>query len=136
MTDYELIMAFLEYLNAQQTTLMNYVAVLFAFLIAAYLIADKLQTGMVVIIVGLFTLVALPQVINATGVGGTALALAGQITARAAQDSSSIGWHPAATALGSIGLPIYRTATIIVIILSYIGGLIFFFHQRHVGRVQ
>ena len=36
-------------------------AVLFAFLMASYLIADKLQSSMAFIVVGLFTLVVLQQ---------------------------------------------------------------------------
>ena len=71
MSDYELIQLFYEILNGLQTALMNYVAVLFAFLIAAYLIADKLESRMAFIIVALFTLVALPQLTNVFGYGTT-----------------------------------------------------------------
>ncbi len=61
MTDYELINLFQLHLVNLQTAVMNYVAVLFAFLIAAYLAADKFESSMVFIIVGLFTLIVLQQ---------------------------------------------------------------------------
>ena len=136
MSDYELVSLFAEYNGQLQTTLMNYVAVLFAFLIAGYLAADNLELRMVSIIVGLFTLVALPQVINAMGFGHDVAALASQIAVRAAEGSSDVGWHGTTTWLGSTGVPVFRATTIIVIVPSYIGALIFFFHQRHVGRAQ
>ena len=136
MTDYELINMFVEHMTLLQTILMNYVAVLFAFLIAAYLIAAKLESGMVFIIVGLFTLVALPQAINVIGIGYDTAAIAGQIASRAMQDSSGVGWHGTTTWLGTIGITILRASVLLVLVLSYLGGLIFFFHQRHVGRAQ
>ncbi len=137
MSDYELVYFFMENINALQATFMNYVAVLFAFLIAAYLVAAKLESRMVFVIVGLFTLVALPQTFNIAGHGHDVAALASQIAARAAEDPSALGWHGTATpVLGIVGIPILRFSVVIVVLLSYIGGLIFFFHQRHVGRVQ
>ena len=47
MSDYELVYLFVEHNNALQTSLMNYVAVLFGFLIAGYLVASKLESRMV-----------------------------------------------------------------------------------------
>ena len=137
MTDYELISLFTEYLAALQTAFMNYVAVLFAFLIAAYLIADKLESRMVVVVVALFTLVTLQQAAPVIGAGYDCAALGSQIVERAAADPAGIGWIGAATSLSdAVGIPLVRFGSIAVVILSYIGGLIFFFHQRHVGRAQ
>ncbi len=48
MSDYELITLFYVFVDSLQTSVMNYVAVLFAFLIAAYLIADKLQAKLLI----------------------------------------------------------------------------------------
>ena len=78
MTDYELVYIFTENLNSLQSAFMNYVAVLFAFLIAAYLIADKLKSSMVFIVVGLFTLMALQQVAPVFGYGSTVAELGSQ----------------------------------------------------------
>jgi hypothetical protein len=133
MSDYELVSFFVANVEGLQTSMMNYVAVLFAFLIAAYLIADKLESSMVAVAIGLFTLVTLQQASPIIGFGHDAAALAVQIATRAAEDPSSVGWHGAATPLGSTGTPILRFSTIVVLVLSYIGALIFFFHQRHLG---
>ena len=70
MADYELVYFLYEDINSLQTTVINFVAVLFAFLIAAYLAADKLESTMVFIVVALFTLVTVQQSVNAVGVLG------------------------------------------------------------------
>ncbi len=136
MTDYELISSFAEYNAMLQTAFTNYVAVLFAFLISAYLIADKLKSGMVPIIVGLFTLVALAQLGSAIGSGYDWAAIGMQIAARATEQTSSVGWHAAATRWGALTISIIRIGLVAILIVSYIGALIFFFHQRHVGRAK
>ena len=137
MSDYELITFFYEAVNSLQTAVMNYVAVLFAFLIAAYLISDKLESRMVAFIVALFTLVTLQQVTPVIGFGHDCASLVSQIVERAAADPSSLGWHGAATSLSdAIARPVLRFTPAAVVVFSYIGGLIFFFHQRHMGRAQ
>ena len=136
MSDYEMVDIFLQYSNNLQTHFMNYVAVLFAFLIAAYLIAHKLESSMAFIIIGLFTLVAMIQGVNISGAGHDFASLGMEVAARASQDSTNLDRHGTQTWLGHIGLPFVRFSTAMVVIVSYLGGLIFFFHQRHVGRAQ
>ncbi len=137
MTDYELITFFYEGVNSLQVAFMNYVAVLFAFLIAAYLVAARLESSMVFIIVGLFTLVILQQSVTLVGFGYDVAALLSQIAARASEDPTGVGWHGGATPLaGAVGAPVLRFSGAVIMIFSYIGGLVFFFHQRHVGRAQ
>ena len=136
MSDYELVNLFQLHLINVQTEVMNYVALLFAFLIAAYLIADKLESSMVFIVLGLFTLVVLQQAGPVLGTGHDFAAIAGQIAARAAEEPSGVGWHGAATPWGLTAVSITRFSAGAVLFVSYIGGVIFFFHQRHVGRAQ
>lgn len=136
MSDYELVTLFAEYNANLQTSLMNYVAVLFAFLIVAYLAASRLEARMVFVVVALFTLVALPQVLNVMGFGYDTAAIAGQIAARAAEDPSGLGWHGTSQPWGPISVSVTRYSTAVVLIVSYLGALIFFFHQRQVGRAQ
>ena len=137
MTDYETVSLFLATLETLQSAFTNYVAVLSGFLIAGYLIADKLESRMVVIVITLFTLVVLQQGNTLTGLGYDAASLLGEISAQASEASSSLGWHGGATELGSgIGRIILRFSAIAVLIISYVGGLILFFHQRRVGRVD
>ncbi len=135
MTDYELIALFTQVATTLQTTVMNFVAVLFAFLIAAYLIAGKLETKIVFIVVVLFTLITVNLTINAFGFGTDFVGLARQVAERAAQDPSGLGWHGTATTSHAV-LPFLQFSPAAVVILSYLGGLAFFFHQRHIGRAQ
>ncbi len=136
MTDYELIDLFIQVTNGLQTTVMNFVAVLFAFLIAGYLVADKLESKIVSIVVTMFTLITAWQVLHVVGFGNDAAGLVRQLAQRAAQDPSSLGWHGAAMPIIDVAMPFVQFSPIIVLILSYIGALIFFFHQRHVSRAQ
>ena len=137
MSDYELVYLFVEHNNALQTSLMNYVAVLFGFLITGYLVASKLESRMVFVVVAMFTLVAVPEAINVIGFGSDTAALGSQIAARAAENPAGLGWHgTASAALGVVGLPVLRFSTIVVMVLSYIGALVFFFHQRRIGKTQ
>ena len=131
MSDYELIDLFTQVVDSLQVTVMNFVAMLFAFLIAAYLIADKLETRIVFIVVALFTLITLNLSINAFGFGTDLVGLARQVAERAAQDPSGLGWHGTAT-LSQALLAFLQFSPGAIVILSYLGGLIFFFHQRHV----
>jgi len=58
MTDYNLMTSFIDMVALLNQALMNYVSVLFAFLIAGYFIADKLRPSMITLIITLFTAVA------------------------------------------------------------------------------
>ena len=135
-SDYQLISLFLEYSLAVNAVFTGYVAVLFAFLIAAYLVAAKLEPAMVFIIVGLFTLVVLQAATPIIGMGSELTGLAGEIAALATHESSSVGRHAMARPWGLVAISTYRFTSITAVALSYIGALIFFFHQRHVGRAQ
>ena len=133
MSDYELIDLLYQNISVLQTVIMNFVAVLFAFLIAGYLVADKLGSRIVLIIVALFTIVALQQALATIGVAHDFVGLIGLLADRASQDSSNLGWHSSTLSIKGVGQPVLHYGPTIVIIFSYIGGLIFFFHQRHLG---
>ncbi len=133
MTDYELLDLFIQNADSLQSAFMNYIAVLFAFLIAGYLAAATL----VFVVVALFTLVTLQQALYTWGYGNDLAGFAGQIIARAAENPSALGWHGTASLMGvAISNPVASSSGSVVIILSYIGALVLFFHQRHVGRAQ
>ena len=121
MSDYELVTAFVLNADGLQTTFTNFVAVLFAFLIAAYLVADKLESNMVFIVVGLFTLVAVQQAFNAAGFGNDVAGLARQIAAQAAHDPAGLGWHGTAATLGAVTIPFLRFSALDLVLL--IGAL-------------
>ena len=134
MTDYELVYFFVEIVKAHETSFMNYVAVLFSFLIAGYLIAAKLESRMVFLIVGLFTLVVLQQLSNILGFGTDMASLGVEIQLRASDAVTGLDWHGAAAPWGVVTISVTRITSIVVVALSYIGALVFFFHQRHVDK--
>ncbi len=136
MSDYELADLFMGYTGALQSSFMNFVAVLFAFLIAGHLVAGKLQSGMVAIVVGPFTILTLQQSITVLGYGHDVAGLADQIWTQAAENPTSLGWHGTATPVLSSLVPILQFSAIVVGMLSYIGALVFFFNQRRVGRAE
>ncbi len=134
MSEYELANLFNEQLRLQQSLFMNYVTVLFAFLIAAYLAADKLKPSMVIIIVGLFTVMTFQMVPATFGAGHDFASVATKIALRATDGQADMSWHGAATPWGAGAINIVRFGSFAMLIISYLAGLIFFFHQRHVGR--
>ncbi len=136
MTEFELVYLFNETVNSLQTSFMNYVAVLFAFLIGAYLVADKLETRIVVVVIALFTVVTLQQATPIFGHGYDVAAIATQVAMDASDASSAIRWHSAAQPWGTGIIPTFRFGTMVILVLSYIGAIIFFFQQRHAGRAQ
>ncbi|MCZ6894708.1 MAG: hypothetical protein O7H40_11770 [Gammaproteobacteria bacterium] len=56
LSDYELIEMLNAYLNASGDHFMNFISVLFAFLVVIYLVGDKLSKPMLGIIVGLYSI--------------------------------------------------------------------------------
>lgn len=137
MTDFELVYLLNEYSNAIQTALMNYVAVLSAFLIAGYLVSARLTANMVFIVVALFTLAVTQQLWFVFIVSNNLLGVGGQIVERVAIDPSGLDWHGAVMVFKSSSAGPYAIYnTLALEIIGYLGALIFFFHQRHVGKTE
>ena len=136
MSDYELIDLLFSDVIGIQTTVMNFVTVLSAFLVVGYLVADKLDKTIVIIIVALFTLVTFYQTLATIGLGHDFEGLIGVLGERADRDPSALGWQSATMSIREFGLPIMRFTPTFVVVFGYIGGLIFFFRQRHLGRLR
>ncbi len=134
MSNYELLDALYGCIGGVQTVLMNFVAVLFAFLIAGYLVADKLDKIIVIIIVTLFSLVTFNQMLASIGLSSDFAGLLLQLADRAATDPENMGWHSSTLDIREFGLPIMRFSPTVIIVVSYFGGLVFFFRQRYLGR--
>lgn len=124
MTDYELLSLFSEFGGNTQETFVNYVGVLSAFIVAAYLVADRLTTKMTVVIVTLFSIVALQQGSALLLHWGDQVGLLAEIRTR-----DELMWHGAHRAPPSIGLIFYATY-FITVFGGYIGALVFFFDRR------
>ena len=63
MSYYELASLFVEYASVLEQTFINYISVLFAFLVAAYMVSSRLDTRMVVVVLILFTAFSLNQIL-------------------------------------------------------------------------
>jgi 4-amino-4-deoxy-L-arabinose transferase-like glycosyltransferase len=128
MTDYEVLSLFSEFGGNTQETFVNYVGILSAFIVAAYLVADKLTTKMTIVIVALFTVVALQQGIALLLHWGDQVGLLAEIRTR-----NDLVWHGAHRAPPSTGLVFYATY-FITVFGGYIGALAFFFDRRRKPR--
>ena len=130
MTDYELLSIFIEFINTTWMIFATYVSIVFAFLIAGYLVARKLTPGIISLVVTLYTLVAVWSIFalnrNVVSISATAAELN-----RAVQEGdSSLGWLPAieSAELMTVLVPALVTGLGIV---AYLGSIFFFFYQRN-----
>ena len=128
MTDSELLMAFVEYGNFSQTLFMNFVTIIFAYLIAGFFVADKLNFKMAVLVTILFSITAFQEAASMLFAWNDAVGLMPQMQTREA-----LQFHGLVSSGGFAGTLFYATYSFVVIV-SYIGALTFFFHQRHQGR--
>ncbi len=132
MTDYEMIYIFQENLNLIFTVLMSYVSIVSAFLVVGHLISAKLNVAMVSVVTGLFTLVSITMTFLMNRLTTTFIGIGGEMRKSVDEGTSSLGWHnityePEFLAQGAM------VALTSLLILTYVGAIIFFFHQRRVG---
>ena len=126
MTEYELADLFISWGNFLESTVERFVALLFAFLIAAYLVSAKLQRVIVGIVLALYSYMALRYAFFHLNVAGDQIALARQIMEIRAQPDSSLGWLEISPI---ISILLYSQA--VAMFLSYLASIAFFFYTRH-----
>ena len=126
MTDYEMIDLFLTFGSNLESMVERFIALLFAFLIASYLVSAKLRPLMVTIVVALYSYMALRYVFFYFNIFADQITLARQIVASQDQPGSSLRWLDAPP---STMLAIYYSQTV-AMLLSYIASLVFFFYTR------
>ena len=134
MTDYEMFYVFQENLNLIFTILMNYISIVFAFLVVGYLVSARLNTSMISIIIGLFTLVSFVMTFALNRTAQTILDIGEEIRNAVHNGTSSLGWHNITDPEILIQGPMITFTSIMI--LAYIGAVIFFFHQRGVGLAK
>ena len=130
MTDYELVSAMTGSLNLVWTIFATYVSIVFAFLVASYLIARKLAVGMVWLVLTLYSVVSLWAMFGLNRTTSTIIGLASEIKRVALEPGSTLGWHTAAST-PEIVLSIVVAVNGSVGIIAYIGSIVFFFHRRY-----
>jgi hypothetical protein len=132
MTDYEMFSVFSEITTTLNTILMDYVAVVFAFLIAAFFAASKLKQSMILVVTSLFTVFAMYKLYEAVFWSLDLNRLQGVMGAAVVQSGSSLTWLGFAT-FGS-GATMATFLAPLIIVFGFVASLIFFFHQRYQGQ--
>ena len=129
MSDYELLSAFIEFINTTWLIFTTYVSIVFAFLVAGFLVSSRLSSKMTLLVTTIYTLVAVWSIF-ALNRNVAAIAAAQNEIKRAIQDSgSSLGWLPAASIPDFANSAVTFLVTTIAI-FAYVGSVFFFFYQR------
>jgi hypothetical protein len=112
---------------------MDYVAILFAFLVAAFFVASKLKQSMIAVVVSLFSVFVVFKLYESIMWALDLSRLQGTMGAALDQGDSNLNWLGFAT-YGSGGFSVLGTWIIpAIMVFGYIASLIFFFYQRHQG---
>ena len=135
MSDFEMFMAVTEAWNTVFSMFTVYLSVTFAFLVTGYLIAAQLKAGVVSIVVALYTAAVAMSGLCIERYIHNAVGIAGELRSAVLAGKSSLGWVGHATEPVWIAPAVYFIF-LALLIMSYLGALVFFFHQRHVGRAQ
>jgi len=126
MTEYELVDTFYTIAGLSDQLIVSFVTLLFAFLIASYLVSSKLDRRMVVVVIALYSFMALRYVLIFYNVSGDLVTLADTINEQRLLSSSSMGWLQ----IGG-GISMVLIGTTAAMFLSFAASIYFFFHTRH-----
>ncbi len=130
MTAYEILSLANEYENALISTLMGYASIVSAFLVAAYLVADKLNRSMTILLLALYGVFAFQ--ISAHGITKMLdLANVAHVAAQMAQDPNlnSVALYM----LNSGAVNVYPYGVFVyafIYVVSFAGSIAFFFTMR------
>lgn len=120
MTDFEITYMANEYVNTLLTAFINFVSIVFAFLVATYLAAPRLNRAMSTIVLVLYTVTTFYLIVAVR-----LLASAVQIV--------PTGVSPVADGVGLVpllDLNLPNKLELAVMVLAYIGSVWFYFQQR------
>ena len=126
MTEYEMADLFATWGAYLELFLERFLYLVFAFLVTAYLVGSKLKPALVVIVVALYSYMALRYVVVYFNVIDDQIALAEQIRASIASGNSDLAWLGISESLSTI-----LNTQALAMFLSYIASLVFFFYSRH-----
>jgi len=132
MTEYEAAHLFKELLEGMHNASINYVTVLFAFLVAGYMVAARLNKTMTGILVGLFSFFSLVMIFIANRTMASITGLVEQLRKASANGDTALDWHPVVYQPANYG-EIIMTVYTVLLLISYMAGLVFFFNCRRGG---
>lgn len=133
MTDYEIAELFTAYFALMQTQIINFATVLFAFLLAGYLIAAKLQRIMAAVIVVIFSAFAFDALMTTWFLAIDVVELQLLMRERVANGSQELAFHAAARDDFTMNLYTVTAIRVITGVLAYLASIWFFFYQRRLG---
>ena len=129
MTDAELLNAFTDFVNTAWMIFTAYVSIVFAYLVAGYLISNKLGSKMVLLVSSIYTLVAVWAIFAINTNLQSISAAASEIRRVVREGESSLGWLPVVNVPQFLDSAIPIVVTLITI-GAYAGSIVFFFYQR------
>ena len=129
MTDYELVSLLTESIMLLWQIFATYVSIVFAFLVATYLVSHKLAAKMVSTVIALYTLVVAWSLFGISRTSATVIALANEIKLSVLQGNASLAWHPVVST-PDLALTFIQFLNNGVAVFAYVASIIFFFHQR------
>jgi len=129
MSDSDIYYYFILVMERESQVFMDFVTILFAFIVAGYFFAHSLNRNLTWLLVGTYTLIQTLIFFNIVGQTLAMSELVVEMKARKMSGSSSFDW------LGLLAAPDFaitalHVGTYIVLILSFLGSVWFFF-QRH-----
>jgi len=129
MTDAELLGSFTDFVNTSWMIFTTYVSVLFAFLVAGYLVSSKLGSKMAVLVTSIYTLVALWAIFGINTNLRSVSAAVIEIKRVVRDGDSSLSWLPI------VSMPDYFNSAVPILVTfitvaAYLGSVVFFFYQR------
>ena len=133
MSDYEILSAFIAFTNTLWMIFATYVSIVFAFIVAAYIVADRLTPKVVSLVITLYSLVSLWSVWAIGQNAGAVAATVNEMKRRVAEGNSTLGWvHQ--VSVPDYMLPIIPKVITSVAFVAYAGSIVFFFYQRKLTR--
>lgn len=129
MTAYEKADLFKSLIDSASNMMMDYVSVLFAFLVTGYLVAPHLNRVMTGIVVGLFSLFSAIMIFSVNRTMSTNAGLVNEIRQNAAGGDTAFSWHPIVTEPANF-LTLATPVVSSLLVLSAISGIVFFFYAR------
>jgi len=131
MSDAELAMLFTEYFGLMQAHYINYISILFAFLAASYLVADKLNVWLIVVVIGLFTIYSLDAITALYYLNMDVAEIQRLMHERVRDGSIELAFHGAAKESFNLdAIDNNIMARMLVSIFGFLGSIAFFFIQR------
>ena len=130
MSDYELLSLFYQIVDTSTSSFANFMTIVFAMLVAGYLVAHQLDRIATTLVILIFTVACAGISNEMRGLAANMALVAHEIAAQSQQPGSSLGWHPAANGQS---FDFIQYILVILASLIYMGTLWFFLRSRAAG---